>query len=515
MPRPRKGGDICAIFVHAGAGFHSQSNERAHLETCENAAKVAMTMLKNGGSAVDAVEMAIMLLEDSEITNAGYGSNLTIDGGVECDATVVDHKGRSGAAGAVAHVKNPISLARVILEASTRPLSLQRVPPNFLVGPGATDFAYEQGLVILPHDGLVSEGARERWNRWQHDLQMAELNEKQQHPARYQNDRIKAYFRSATPSPVQTLASPSSVGDSLRADQRSDDSYDSSQSQEDQAVTSPANLNSTPPESRIGHGVKYMDGPSPVASSNSTAPRFYSRVSTRGIQSASVIHSPMADSSAVGVDTSNSEEVGDKEGSSKAAPVASGINMGTDQISDTVGAIAVDCHGNIAAGSSSGGIGMKHRGRIGPAALVGIGTAVIPVDPNDHDRTSVACVTSGTGEHIATTLAASTCASRVYYSERKSASGAFEEVTEEEAMKAMIDGDFMGHPGVRTSHCQGAIGIMTVKKTAYGVHLYFGHNTDSFALASMSSEDKKPTSVMSRSSGNGSIAQGGRACRVR
>lgn len=60
-----------------------------------------MTVLKNGGSAVDAVELAIMLLEDTEITNAGYGSNLTLDGKVECDATIVDHEGRSGAAGAV------------------------------------------------------------------------------------------------------------------------------------------------------------------------------------------------------------------------------------------------------------------------------------------------------------------------------------------------------------------------------------------------------------------------------
>ena len=61
-----------------------------------------MSVLKSGGSAVDAVEMAVRVLEDREITNAGYGSNLTIDGTVECDASIVDEYGRSGAVGAVA-----------------------------------------------------------------------------------------------------------------------------------------------------------------------------------------------------------------------------------------------------------------------------------------------------------------------------------------------------------------------------------------------------------------------------
>jgi taspase (threonine aspartase 1) len=61
---------------------------------------MAMKFLKAGGTAVDAVEAAIKVLEDKEITNAGYGSNLSIEGIVECDATVVDHLGRSGACGA-------------------------------------------------------------------------------------------------------------------------------------------------------------------------------------------------------------------------------------------------------------------------------------------------------------------------------------------------------------------------------------------------------------------------------
>lgn len=78
---------ICAI--------HSRQQKL----TSRSAARLAMKFLKSGGTAVDAVEAAIKCLEDKEITNAGFGSNLSIDGIVEGDATIVDHLGRSGACG--------------------------------------------------------------------------------------------------------------------------------------------------------------------------------------------------------------------------------------------------------------------------------------------------------------------------------------------------------------------------------------------------------------------------------
>ena len=197
------------------------------------------------------------------------------------------------------------------------------------------------------------------------------------------------------------------------------------------------------------------------------------------------------------------------------APSLGPQDADADHITDTVGAIAIDIYGNIACGASSGGIGMKHRGRVGPAALVGIGASVIPLDPDDPDRTSVATVTSGTGEHMGTTMASSVCSQRVFYCQRRTSGGGTEEVTEDEAIKAFIERDFMGHPSVKSSQSTGAIGVLTVKKTVDGAWLYFAHNTDSFAIASMTSEDNRPSCTMSRSNGNGSIAQGGKGIRFR
>lgn len=186
-----------------------------------------------------------------------------------------------------------------------------------------------------------------------------------------------------------------------------------------------------------------------------------------------------------------------------------------DLITDTIGAIAIDEKGQIAAGSSSGGIGMKHRGRLGPAALVGVGTAVVPCDEGDDDEVSVATVTSGTGEHMATTMASQRCAERIYHGTRRGRGGADVQEDDEDAIiESFITQDFMNHPGVKNCHSAGAIGVMIVKKTRAGYYFYFAHNTDSFALASMGGLEKEPRCTMSRLPEGGKIAQGGRKVRI-
>lgn len=185
-----------------------------------------------------------------------------------------------------------------------------------------------------------------------------------------------------------------------------------------------------------------------------------------------------------------------------------------DFITDTIGAIAIDERGHIAAGSSSGGIGMKHRGRLGPAALVGVGTAVVPCDEEDEDQVSIAAVTSGTGEHMATTMASQRCAERIYHGTRRGKGGVNIQDDDEDAiMESFIADDFMNHPGVKNCHSAGAIGVMVVKKTQTGYYLYFAHNTDSFALASMGGLEKQPSCTMSRLPDSAKIAKGGRKVR--
>lgn len=120
---------------------------------------------------MDAVVASTIILEDSPLTNAGFGSNLTLNGHVECDASLMDgSRLLFSSVGAVSGVKNPVLLARTILEHQTVKISHGRVPPSILVGPGAHAFASEMGIETIPGEELVSSKAKKIYNHYKRKL---------------------------------------------------------------------------------------------------------------------------------------------------------------------------------------------------------------------------------------------------------------------------------------------------------------------------------------------------------
>ncbi|KAK5660999.1 hypothetical protein OQA88_12377 [Cercophora sp. LCS_1] len=544
---------VAAIFVHAGAGYHSMVNEKVHLEACSDAARAAMKFLKAGASATEAVEVAIKCLEDKEITNAGFGSNLNMDGVVECDATIVDHFGRSGACGAVPGIKNPIALAKLILDTSSKPLSLRRVPPNILVGEGARQFAEEHGMPSTLNEYLVSKNAKDRYIRWTKDLRKAEsrLSLSVSPNARH-IESPDSEHRSPTPGDYERAADPSTHlphRDHTNAiltgiwNEGQPDSPGPAEFTSPVLTAAPtARSQKSPPSNPKAFDRSHMGFVTSAFQSRSASskrPRVHKSLSEdssnrgshpKAFQAPPPSISPQSPTGHDGYGTTTKSDrqwlkMVEKEVNEKSYPIREEwLKQGgakrprpndDDDVSDTIGAIAIDLNGNIAAGSSSGGIGIKHRGRIGPAALVGIGTAVIPEDPDDEEQASVAAVTSGTGEHMATTLASATCADRLLNWTRRGPGGrSVEEYDEQALMESFILDDFMGHPGVRNQPSTGAIGVMAAKKERNSIYFYFAHNTDSFALASMSSAEREPLCAMSRLGKVKPVAHGGRKIRL-
>lgn len=145
-----------ALIVHGGAGAATPSALQAERRSGLEAAFAAgWDILGQGGSALDAVVQATVILEDHPLFNAGLGSCLTEDGTVEVDASLMDGSTfQTGAVGAVMSIKNTIRLARAIMTDGRH---------VFLVGEGAERFAREHGLPHATADELITTRQRQRW----------------------------------------------------------------------------------------------------------------------------------------------------------------------------------------------------------------------------------------------------------------------------------------------------------------------------------------------------------------
>src|SRR5262245_9920274 len=105
-----------ALIVHGGCGTPPPGEEEGRNGACERAADAGWAVLVRGGSALDAAETAVRRLEDEPLLNAGTGSYLQADGVARLDASLMASDGRAGAVAQVPNLKNPIQLARYLLE---------------------------------------------------------------------------------------------------------------------------------------------------------------------------------------------------------------------------------------------------------------------------------------------------------------------------------------------------------------------------------------------------------------
>ncbi|XP_039327430.1 isoaspartyl peptidase/L-asparaginase isoform X2 [Saimiri boliviensis] len=137
------------LVVHGGAGPVSEDVKERLRQGIIRAATVGYCILREGGSAVDAVEGAVVTLEDNPDFNAGCGSILNTNGEVEMDASIMEGKDLStGAVSAVRGIANPIKLARLVKE---------KTPHCFLTHHGAAQFAAAMGVPEIPAENLITE----------------------------------------------------------------------------------------------------------------------------------------------------------------------------------------------------------------------------------------------------------------------------------------------------------------------------------------------------------------------
>lgn len=166
-------GHKVAIVIHGGAGTlvkgaMTPDVEQQYRNELTKALNAGYAILRQGGAAIDAVEAAIRVMEDSPLFNAGKGAVFTHDGTNELDASIMDGSTmKAGAVTGVKHIKNPISLARMVMERSKHVM---------FSGAGAEAFARSQGMDTVPADYFFTQ---RRWD----DLQRAKKAEKQKDSA--------------------------------------------------------------------------------------------------------------------------------------------------------------------------------------------------------------------------------------------------------------------------------------------------------------------------------------------
>jgi beta-aspartyl-peptidase (threonine type) len=147
------------LLIHGGAWAMPDDAIEAHERGIAAALRAGWSVLSTGGSAIDAVEAAVTIMEDDDTFDAGRGSFLTRDGRVQLDALLMNGSDlRTGGVACVERLRNPIQAARLVLDKS---------PHVYFVGQGAEIFASENGMSLISNTELIVTRERQRLETFQ------------------------------------------------------------------------------------------------------------------------------------------------------------------------------------------------------------------------------------------------------------------------------------------------------------------------------------------------------------
>ena len=344
------------LLVHGGAWAIPATEAAAHQAGVRAALEAGQTVLSRGGSALEAVEASVTVLENDPTFDAGRGSFLTSDGRVQLDALLMDGgRMRAGGVACVERLRNPIQAARLILEHS---------PHIYLVGPGAEQFAHSHGMTLIDNAELVLPRERQR-------LALAKARE------------------------AAGLA---------------DDTFSGPETH-------------IPSDGSISMG---WDHPAHHLLHDDKSPE-------------TAAHNFASDDSATEKGTGFSPYDLRRSEDRALAPVET---PHTDS-HDTVGAVALDIHGNLAAATSTGGTLNKTPGRVGDSSLIGCGCYA--------DNLSAAVSLTGWGEPIMKLVLGKWATDRV-------AAGTAPEIAAREAI-AYLYNRLEGHGGIILLGPDGRFGL--------------------------------------------------------
>jgi beta-aspartyl-peptidase (threonine type) len=345
------------LLIHGGAWAMPDDAVASHERGIASALAAGWSALSRGGTAVDAVEAAVTIMEDDDTFDAGRGSFLTRDGRVQLDALLMNGADlRTGGVACVERLRNPIQAARLVLEKS---------PHVYFVGTGAERFATQNGMRLVDNTELIVPRERDR-------LMAFQQAEAAGHPD-------TTFSGSSSEAVISTGAPPTSV------------------------------------------------------------------ISTEAQRSGETPVFPLDPAT---------EQVALEAEVEAALPEELRIDDPTLHSHDTVGAVALDQYGNLAAGTSTGGTLNKAPGRVGDSSLIGCGCYA--------DNLSAAVSLTGWGEPIMKLVLGKWAVDRV-------ASGA----SPQAAASAAIDYLFTrlgGHGGIILLGPDGQIGIAhNTPRMAWGI----------------------------------------------